>query len=107
MYNFPATVNGGAEFQQPIAILKDIARPEDLVVFKLDIDTPEVELPLAQAFLDDQAARSLIDEFYFEHHVTIQDMRYHWKSKVRGSLADSIHLFQNFRKLGIRAHSWP
>ena len=52
----------------PLSIIKKIATVDDFVSFKLDIDTPSVEMPLAMDLLKDQSLSSLIDEFFFELH---------------------------------------
>lgn len=58
---------------------------DDLIVVKLDIDTPSVELPLAYQLLQDESLAKLIDQFYFEHHVGIQEMEA-WGSNVHGTI---------------------
>lgn len=83
------------------------ATEEDFVVFKLDIDTPEVESALAEQLLNPEIAK-LVDEFFFEDHVSKSPMEDHGWSHVakHHDLAHSIVYFQKLRKLGIRAHSW-
>ena len=51
---------------------------EDFVMFKLDIDTPSVELPIIKALLEDEEALSLIDEMFFEYHVKDKYMSNYW-----------------------------
>lgn len=54
-----------------IDLLERIVKPNDFLVFKLDIDTPELEMPIVQSLLDDDPAEggasSLVDELMFEH----------------------------------------
>jgi len=82
------------------------------VVFKLDIDTPAVEVALVQQLMKDEELLELIDEFYFEHHVSGSPMQWHgWgdltKSKTAlGHIQNSYDIFTFFRQRGIRAHSW-
>ena len=79
----------------------------DVTVVKLDIDTPSIEGPLAdqlQASFDG----SLVNEFFFEHHVNLEAMYGDWLTQsLNITLYDSYLLFQNLRKKGIRSHSWP
>ena len=44
---------------------------DDLIIFKLDIDTPDLENPLAQQLVEDERLVNLVDQFYFEHHVVV------------------------------------
>jgi hypothetical protein len=50
----------GAE--SPWAMLKQQVKPEDFVVVKLDIDSPEIEIPLAYELLEDKELLGLVDE---------------------------------------------
>jgi hypothetical protein len=52
----------------PIRFIKQIASPHDFVAFKLDIDSPEMEMPIALSLLSNDTYASLIDEFFFELH---------------------------------------
>ena len=49
------------------------ASPLDFVSFKLDVDHPETELPIALGLLNDPRLSSIVDEFFFEFH-----FRYLW-----------------------------
>ena len=40
----------------------------DFVSFKLDIDHPDTEMPVALSLLQDEKLISLVDEFFFELH---------------------------------------
>lgn len=77
-------------------------------VFKLDIDHAESETAILQALLDDPQASALVDEFFFEYHVTFGEMLRYWKSQAdpAKSLADAFALFYELRQRGWRAHSW-
>ena len=108
-YNVPVSRPGsvGAGVADALAVLLSVARPEDFVVFKLDIDADVLEEEIALALLADDALARRVDDFYFEHHSNTHGiMDAPWGECVR-SLHDSILLFQAFRKRGIRAHSWP
>lgn len=83
---------------------------DDLIVVKLDIDTPHIELPLAKELLEDKDGvyGKLVDQFYFEYHVRMGDMAGYWGRKnVKDSVMDSIELFRGLREKGIPAHFWP
>ena len=110
-YNIPATAIKG-DPDNPLTFIKELVSVEDYVVFKLDIDTPAVEVALVQQLMKDEELLELIDEFYFEHHVSGSPMQWHgWgdltKSKTAlGHIQNSYDIFTFFRQRGIRAHSW-
>lgn len=83
---------------------------DDLIIVKLDIDTPWLELPLVSQLLeggDDGIYHKLVDHFYFEHHIYLQELKRAWGRKVNGTIYDSLNVFTTLRKKGIAAHSWP
>ena len=83
---------------------------DDLIVVKLDIDTPHIENKLAKQLLEDEDSiySKLVDQFYFEHHVRLGELQPYWGTRnVIHSIADSFNLFQSFRRKGIPAHFWP
>lgn len=90
----------------PWNILKSIAKPDDYVIIKLDIDTPSLENNLANQVLNDPSISSLIDEMFYEMHVSVNEMRPFWGSPG-GQLKDTYVFFTKLRQLGIRMHSWP
>jgi hypothetical protein len=90
----------------PFARLRSECKPEDFCVFKLDIDTPSVELPIVQQLLASPETGQILDEFFFEHHVHGLMQKYGWGDGVDGTYADSYEIFTNLRKMGVRAHSW-
>ncbi|CAF4293357.1 unnamed protein product [Rotaria sordida] len=90
----------------PWVMLKTLAKPQDYVVIKLDIDTPAIEVPLMNQLLNDSSINSLVDEVFFEHHITAREMQQYWADPP-GNLKDSYVLFTKLRQLGIRMHSWP
>jgi hypothetical protein len=102
-------INTGVETTgkfNPWNILKSIAKPEDYVIIKLDIDTPKLENELINQVANDTSISSLIDEMFFEMHVTVTEMKDCCGSPP-GELKDSYKLFRKLRDLGIRMHSWP
>jgi hypothetical protein len=56
-------------YLNPFTTLLREYREDDLVIVKLDIDTPELEIPLAHQLLSDPKLLRLVDHFYFEYHV--------------------------------------
>lgn len=75
-------------------------------MIKLDIDTSFIEVPLAMQLLEDPRYYNLIDHFYFEHHVKLKELLGDWHRTAKGSVLDSLKLFQGLREKGIAAHSW-
>jgi len=88
----------------PWTVVRENYKPEDFVVVKLDIDTPSVELPLVQQLLDDPRLRELVDVFYFEHHVHMDEMKPYWK--MDGTMVYSLTYFRAMRNVGIASHYW-
>jgi hypothetical protein len=86
--------------------LLDKYNPDDLVIFKLDIDTPHLEIPLAEQLLGDERLAKLVDQFYFEHHVAMKEMHRYWRRNVRGNVKTTLDLFYGLREKGVPAHFW-
>lgn len=106
LYNMPASAVED-DVDNPWSVVLSMTEPEDYVVVKLDVDTPSVEMPLVDQLLRDPKLSARVDDFYFEHHVGVNEMRRYWGADVRGSMVDSYNLFRKLRERGIRAHSWP
>ena len=64
-YNTPISRDHDAA-QSPVRIIKNIATEDDFVAFKLDIDHPDTEMPIAMDMLKDAKFTSLVDEFFSE-----------------------------------------
>jgi hypothetical protein len=88
----------------------------DFVAFKLDIDTPKVEIPIVLDLLSkDSDFAEYIDEFFFELHFRCEVMMpCGWDSKMpeefMGLKLDrhgALQLFGDLRRRGVRAHFWP
>ncbi len=91
----------------PWTTLLAVAQPEDYVVVKVDFDTYHIEEGLVLQLLEDRRLSSLVDEFYFEHHVNMDVMKDHWDNyQSRNYQNTSIVIFRQLRERGIRAHSW-
>mmetsp|Transcript_8811 Transcript_8811/g.12836 ORF Transcript_8811/g.12836 Transcript_8811/m.12836 type:complete len:270 (+) Transcript_8811:504-1313(+) len=80
---------------------------DDLVVVKLDVDTTSVEVPLAKQLLNDDSLNKLVDQFYFEHHVFMNEIAPSWGTSMEGSLKDTFDLFSALREKAVAAHFWP
>jgi hypothetical protein len=63
-----------AEASSVLRIIENIADEEDFVSFKLDIDTPEVEIPIVLDIAQNPKIAGLIDEFFFELHFRCEFM---------------------------------
>jgi len=90
----------------PLQMLADNYNEDDFIVVKLDIDTSSIEVPLVYQILQDEKFVGLIDQFYFEHHVKLQELAPSLGASMNGSVSESLHLFQSLRRKGIGAHSW-
>jgi hypothetical protein len=91
----------------PLKMLLNKFNEDDLVIVKLDIDTPDIEVPLAQQILSDDRFSTLIDHFYFEHHVFLHELKNNWGKAMRGSVKESFDMFHTIRSKGIATHYWP
>lgn len=114
-YNVPVQVSSDNP-DSPLFVIKQMATEEDFVSFKLDIDTPIIEIPIVQAIASKVSdVAHLIDEFFFELHFRCEIMMHcGWGDKmnstVDGLVLDRPHamsLFREMREAGIRAHFWP
>lgn len=113
-YNVPISANS-SDPDSPIRYLQAMAQPEDFVAFKLDIDSPDYEMPIALSLLADEALAGLVDEFFFELHFRCEVMTScGWGKRVpatsHGLVLDRPHILRFFielRKKGVRAHIWP
>ena len=88
-------------------ILKQFGE-DDFIVLKLDIDTRSIEIPLVKQLLEDKDGiyHKLIDQFYFEHHVHMAEMRQFWGGSMSGTVKESLELFRGLRENGIPSHFW-
>jgi len=92
----------------PFRVLHKIARKEDFVVLKLDIDQPR-EIIIVLAMLESFNALAVVDEFFFEHHTTTPLMRGYWGAggSVACDLSNTYDIFLQLRHSGVRTHGWP
>ena len=99
----------------PLRFIRNIARHADFVAFKLDVDTPLVELPIALELLRDDHFNTLVDEFFFELHFRCDlMMSCAWGDKMptefdglKLDLPNTLNYFSDLRQKGVRAHIWP
>jgi len=78
----------------PWRILERIATPQDWVVVKLDIDTPQIENELMRQLSEEVGVQALVDEVFYEHHSSTPDMAKWWGvHHPTDTLADSYTLF--------------
>jgi len=85
----------------PLTLIASICRPDDFCVFKLDVDTTHIEMSLAAQLLwGDAELRSLVDEFYFEHHF-VRDRG------ARDNMESWYAMATYARRSGLRMHYWP
>ncbi|CAM2711026.1 unnamed protein product [Rotaria socialis] len=91
----------------PWKILERVAKPNDYVIVKLDIDASNVEKDFIEQILKNEVWLSLIDEMFFEMHVNVKEMESYWGGGGLDSLKDAYNLFSKLRQSGIRMHSWP
>ena len=105
-YNFGVDMSR-EDAANPLAVLKRVARPEDYVIFKLDIDVTQIEEALVEALLRDPEALALIDDFFWEHHVAIKSMEYWWVIAEGEGVKKTMRYLRALRYHGVRAHAWP
>lgn len=90
-------------------LLKELvnhAKPEDFVIVKLDIDTPEVEHAMVQSIAESPNVAALIDEMFFEYHFHFDGLNFGWGTEVAGNVDTALGLMHRLRTLGIRSHFW-
>ena len=81
---------------------------DDLIVVKLDIDTPKIENQLTRQLLDDEDGiyGKLVDHFYFEDHVFQRELAPYWRGTMKKTIKESFDLFYELRRKGIASHYW-
>lgn len=94
-----------ASRQNPFKLLKENYNEDDIVLVKLDIDSPANERKLVDQLLNDTQLLSLIDHFYFEHHVNQKELRRFWGA-MEESVEESFTIFHELRKKGLASHFW-
>lgn len=87
-------------------LIKRLTSKDDYVLFKLDIDSPDVEAGNIEYILQDED--NGIDEVAWEHHVDGNYLMMAQWGTIHShmSLYESYQYFLKLRQKGIRAHSW-
>jgi len=104
-YNDRVTPEPGSAMN-PVDWIRDMHRPGDYIVFKLDIDNDVVESKLIQQVLALDNAGDIIAEMFFEKHYSAADMKPYFGSPGTKYPA-ALRLMHELRTKGVRAHFWP
>lgn len=108
-FNRGINQNAGS-VDNPLHLIKTLCKPQDIVVFKLDIDTVGVELNIVREILRRKDLQELIDDFYFEHHVRNDVMRMHGlggNGPPERNLKSWYDMAIPARQKGFHMHFWP
>lgn len=100
-YNTYASDEAGPA--SPLGILHKTFQQGDFVVIKLDIDTEVLENKIMQQL---KHVHHMIGEIFFEKHFDAVEMRPYFGS-LNTNYSDTLQMFNEYRKLGIRLHYWP
>ena len=91
----------------PFNMLLESYNEDDLIIVKLDVDTPDLERDLAEQLRVNPAIHKLVDHFYFEHHVNQEELAGPWGgTKTKETVQQSMELFRSLRENGVAAHYW-
>lgn len=110
-FNIPASADPTSD-DNPLRFIRQLCTIQDYVILKIDIDDTVTEVALILQLLEDRMLSRLVDELYWEHHVSGSPMQYHGWGNLSANtgpytnLASSYKLFSRLRHRGIRAHSW-
>jgi hypothetical protein len=106
--NTPVVSNKN-EKHSVLRMIQNLVKKDDFVSFKLDIDTPEVELPIVLELLRNKEIAEYIDEFFFELHFHCEvlspccwyvDKNLQEFFGFRLYRNETMHLFQQLRYYG-------
>jgi hypothetical protein len=105
-YNIPVSAEIGHS-DNALEYIKAVAKPEDFVVLKIDIDNTPIEAGIIKQILESEQLINLIDQLYFEHHVNVSPMYPFWHTEnEKSTLSDTYNIFSTLRSKGVIAHSW-
>lgn len=124
-YNVPIdeTPNAHADPRDNSSFLRKlsvVAKPEDFVVLKVDIDGGP-ELAIVEAIAASSSLASLVDEIFFEYHFWFDGMigpgwqirrpgargrRRRFEIETNATVDDALALMRKLRERGIRSHFW-
>lgn len=103
-YNKPIVIDIKSN-DNPLKIIKEYQN-NSYVIFKLDVDTPKVELPILHYLINNYDV--IPHEFYFEYHFYSKIMMKWWGNSVdyNCTLYCATKKFLHLREKGIRSHGW-
>eukprot|EP00977_Amphora_coffeiformis_P022461 scaffold10861_cov180-Amphora_coffeaeformis.AAC.48 len=78
---------------------------DDFIMVKLDIDSPVMETQLSHQLLNETLGK-LVDQFYFEKHVHLDELAEFWADTMDGSVRDAMLFFYDLRRKGVPSHFW-
>lgn len=106
-YNVGITA-GRSDEHNPLARIRSLCKHKDIVIFKLDIDSA-MEMEIVKQLLSDDELLSLVDEFYFEHHVHNDAMKWHGfaGNSPENNLKTWYDMVIPARRKGLHMHYWP
>ena len=112
--NIPASLERNVS-GSVLRAIKQVARQQDFVSFKLDIDTPSIEMSIFLDILQRDEYAKYIDEFFFELHFRCEAMMLcAWGENIPEEIdgfkmerSNVLKAFQKLRYKGIRSHFWP
>jgi hypothetical protein len=106
-YNVGIT-DGKTDQHNPLARIRELCKPHDIVVFKLDIDNA-LEMSVVKQLLEDDELKGLIDDFFFEHHVRNDVMEMHGLggNDPNTNLKSWYDMVLPARHKGLHMHFWP
>jgi hypothetical protein len=117
-YNVPISETPSGSGSSFLRTLELTARPQDFVVVKVDIDTPDLEKMIVSTIVSTPRLAALVDELYFEYHFHFgADARGPWgftqntnksdtESYKPDTVDDALGLMRRLREVGIRSHFW-
>ena len=95
-FNIPASPVANAK-ENALTVMKLICHVDDFVVIKIDIDHPEIESAMIDEILNDPNVSKLIDELYYEHHVSHSPMEHQGWGSVGNKIHNIYKFYNNFR----------
>jgi len=97
-----------SQLQNPLEFLNENFNEEDFIVMKLDIDEIALEETFVMQLMKSETLKKLVDVFYYEHHIGINEMLPYWAAHgvENSTMKESLDLFVNLRKSGVAAHSY-
>lgn len=105
LYNIPVSADM-SDKGHPFNLLRQVYRPGDFVVVKLDIDHMTLESELLNYIGNNKYLRRMISEFYFEFHFTTPETR-NFFGDTGLSYPDALRQLEALRQKGLRLHYWP